>query len=209
MRWVGFCHGCQRDDVEVEPRSDRHEKTLCDRCAEHRPVLLKTSPIYGNDTLTTPPRPRPETLPLQGNETRTRTRTRDYQQVRRTREEPQAAETPAETAEVDELLSDYETGKIAPAPIRLRELPPGATAALEKVRADFMLVAGLRLAVDDPRPVPYGCEWVAERVKLSKPHVARILKELVALGVIRYVGNMPGRGKGGEGTRLYEPCYAA
>jgi hypothetical protein len=34
MRWIGHCHGCRRDDREVQTYYEHSAKTLCDACAE-------------------------------------------------------------------------------------------------------------------------------------------------------------------------------
>jgi hypothetical protein len=39
-RWVGYCHGCRRFDVEVETRYDHGARTLCDWCCD-RPTTAR------------------------------------------------------------------------------------------------------------------------------------------------------------------------
>src|SRR4051794_28055904 len=37
-RWVGYCHGCRRDDREVETHYEHAARTLCDACAGRTPA---------------------------------------------------------------------------------------------------------------------------------------------------------------------------
>jgi hypothetical protein len=66
---------------------------------------------------------------------------------------------------------------------------------------------GLRIAVDEDRPLIYSTRFCAWRMgwKLSsgewdKKRASRVLTKLLRAGVIRHVGDMPG-----SGTRLYAP----
>lgn len=51
-RFIGHCHGCRRDDREVETRYDRGARTLCDRC--YRTTTTTTPATPGGANFTTP-----------------------------------------------------------------------------------------------------------------------------------------------------------
>jgi hypothetical protein len=66
------------------------------------------------------------------------------------------------------------------------------------------LLIGLRLAVDEHRPLPYSTRFCAERCGLhDQGHASRVLRALVDAGVIRYVESLEPRGKR-DGTKLYQ-----
>lgn len=44
-RRVGYCTGCHRDGVEVEPRRSHGERVLCDRCTE-RPHVISSAGLH-------------------------------------------------------------------------------------------------------------------------------------------------------------------
>ena len=78
-----------------------------------------------------------------------------------------------------------------------------ASPAMRRVARDIRLLLGLRLAVDDDRPLPYSTRFCAERCgPHDHGHASRVLRTLVATRVIRYVESMEPRGKG-DGTKLY------
>jgi 5S rRNA maturation endonuclease (ribonuclease M5) len=111
--------------------------------------------------------------------------------------------------EIYELLEEYEAGELTPAPLSLpvERLPARAKAA-RRVAADIELQMGLRLKVDEDRPLPYGTQWCAERCGLrDKRHASRVLLQLERAGVIRNVGSMPPRGLP-DGTKMYLPGLA-
>jgi hypothetical protein len=109
--------------------------------------------------------------------------------------------------ETYELLKRYEEGLLAPRPVRLGPLPAEATESMRLVAEDIALLLGLRIAVDDDRPLMYSTWFCAWRMgwKVSsggwdKKRASRVLNKLVSAGVISHVGDMP-RTK----TRLYAP----
>jgi hypothetical protein len=76
---------------------------------------------------------------------------------------------------------------------------------MHAVARDLRLLMGLRLAVDEHRPLPYATTLCAQRCGLRDPKQAsRVLRALVRLGVIDHVGSLPARGKP-DGTKLYAP----
>jgi hypothetical protein len=108
-------------------------------------------------------------------------------------------------AETDELLKRHEAGLLVPHPILLGSMPEGATESMRLVAEDIALLLGLRIAVDDDRPLMYSTRFCASRMgwKLTsgewdKRRASRVLTKLMSAGVIRHVGDMPG-----SGTRLY------
>ena len=105
--------------------------------------------------------------------------------------------------ELTGLIRDHDRGLLEPADVELGELPTGASPAMRKVAADIRLLLGLRLAVDDDRPLPYSTRFGAERCGLhDQAHASRVLRALVEAGVIRYVESLDPRGKP-DGTKLY------
>jgi hypothetical protein len=111
-----------------------------------------------------------------------------------------------DVAEVDALLAQRAAGEIEPVPVYLPALPTDANPSMRKVAKFFALVRGLRLAVDDDRPVIFGVAWVAGHLGWTEMRVSRALQKLRApeVGVLQLVGSMPGRG-GRRGTHLYVP----
>jgi hypothetical protein len=74
---------------------------------------------------------------------------------------------------------------------------------------DMRLRMGLRLAVEDERPLPYAAsEAVRAGIARDKPQASRVIRQLVEAGVIVHAGELAPRGKG-NGTRLYAPPPAA
>jgi hypothetical protein len=110
--------------------------------------------------------------------------------------------TPAREAEVDGLLRMYHEGRIQPEPVVFPAVDLPETAV--RVRDDFGLVYGLRLAGCDDRPVPYGRAWAAARLKVAEVTVWRALRRLVAAGVLVDCGELPARGRG-NGTSTFLP----
>lgn len=110
--------------------------------------------------------------------------------------------------ELLELLEDFEKGGLQPHPVILGPLPDRATDDMRAVAADIALLIGLRAAVCEDRPLPYSRRFCASRMGWSDPkRAARALRKLVAVGVIRSVGEMPARGMP-YGTKLYAPPLA-
>jgi hypothetical protein len=101
------------------------------------------------------------------------------------------------------LIRDHERGLLKPAAVQLGELPAGASRAMRDVADDIRLLIGLRLAVDEPRPLPYSTRFCAERCGLyDHAHASRVLRELERAGVIERDGALTPRGKP-DGTKLY------
>ena len=101
------------------------------------------------------------------------------------------------------LIRDYERRRLEPVAVELGELPADASPAMRKVAADIRLLLGLRLAVDDDRPLPYSTRFCAERCGLhDQGHASRVLRALEQTGVIERAGTLDPRGKP-DGTKLY------
>ena len=110
-------------------------------------------------------------------------------------------------AETYELLKRHETGLLMPHPVSLGSMPVERTESMRLVAEDIALLLGLRIAVDEDRPLMYSTRFCAWRMgwRLSsgewdKKRASRVINKLVSAGVIRHVGDMPG-----SGTRLYAP----
>jgi hypothetical protein len=72
------------------------------------------------------------------------------------------------------------------------------------VADDVRLLLGLRLAVDEVRPLPYSARFCAERCGLhDHAHASRVLRALERAGVVQCVGTLKPRGKP-DGTKLYQ-----
>ena len=113
----------------------------------------------------------------------------------------------AHEAEIYELLARYEAGLLEPRPVGLGAMPTGASEAMRAVAADIALLIGLRLAVDDDRPLIYSARFCAWRMgwkilsgEWDKRRANRVINKLLEAGVIEWVGEMP-RSK----ARLYAP----
>jgi hypothetical protein len=88
--------------------------------------------------------------------------------------------------------------------VALGELPAGASRAMHEVAADIRLLIGLRLAVDEDRPLPYSTRFCAERCGLhDQAHASRVLRQLEQAGVVERAGTLDPRGKP-DGTKLYQ-----
>jgi hypothetical protein len=110
---------------------------------------------------------------------------------------------PKEEPELLGLIRDNERGELEPVDVRLGELPANASPAMRRVAEDIRLLLGLRLAVDEDRPLPYSTRFCAERCGLHHhTQASRVLRQLVEAGVLESAGAMPARGKG-DGTKLY------
>jgi hypothetical protein len=108
------------------------------------------------------------------------------------------------------LLDEYRAGRLRPRDVRLGEMPTCATPLMRAIAADMRLRIGLRLAVDDDRPLPYATsEAVGSRLARHKMQASRALRKLVAAGVIEDAGSLAPRRSGPpDGTRLYRPPAA-
>lgn len=101
-------------------------------------------------------------------------------------------------AEIYDLLERHRRGQLRPAHVELGPMPPDATESMVKVARDIALLIGLRLAVDDDRPLIYATSFCAWRMgwatstgEPDKPRASRVLRKLIDAGVIEYVGTMP------------------
>jgi hypothetical protein len=93
---------------------------------------------------------------------------------------------------------------LEPIDMALGALPAGASRAMHDVAADIRLLLGLRLAVDDDRPLPYSTRFCAERCGLrDHGQASRVLRALERAGVIERAGRLDPRGKP-DGTKLYQ-----
>ena len=93
--------------------------------------------------------------------------------------------------------------RLEPVDVRLGQLPANASPAMREGADDIRLLLGLRLAVDDDRPLPYSTRFCAERCGLhDQAHASRILRRLVEAGVIRHAESLEPRGKR-DGTKCY------
>jgi hypothetical protein len=112
--------------------------------------------------------------------------------------------------ELRELEEDYRAGRRQPIPVRLGEMPPDATPLMHEIADHMARRMGLRLTVDDDRPLPYATtEAVRAGFAANPPQASRAIARLVKAGVIRHVGNMPRRPGGPpDGTKLYAPPLA-
>lgn len=102
------------------------------------------------------------------------------------------------------LIRDHDRGTLQPVDVALGELPAGASDAMRAVAADVRLLLGLRLAVDDDRPLPYSTRFCAERCGLrDQAQASRVLRALERVGVVKCAGTLEPRGKP-DGTKLYQ-----
>jgi hypothetical protein len=77
------------------------------------------------------------------------------------------------------------------------------TELMHTVADDIRLLLGLRLAVNEDRPLPYSAAFCAERCGLrDKRQASRVLRALERIGVVQCTGTMEPRGKP-DGTKLY------
>ena len=101
------------------------------------------------------------------------------------------------------LVRDHDAGLLKPVDVQLGELPADASKAMRRVAEDIRLLLGLRLAVDEDRPLPYSTRFCAERCGLRDPaHASRVLHQLVDAGVLESAGTLKPRGMP-FGTKLY------
>lgn len=106
--------------------------------------------------------------------------------------------------ELHGLIRDHERGELQPVDVRLGELPPNASPAMRDVAGDIRLLIGLRLAVDEDRPLPYSTRFCAERCGLrDQAQASRVLRALERVGVVKCAGTLEPRGKP-DGTKLYQ-----
>jgi hypothetical protein len=135
-------------------------------------------------------------------DTRTRIRNKDTAALKE--HEPTGA--PCVTDDQPELrllLAEHAAGILQPVEVVLGELPEDASAGMAAVAEDVRLLIGLRLAVDEDRPLPYSARFASERLGWSNPSRAnRVLRRLCDAGVIVYAGSLPPRGQP-HGTATY------
>jgi hypothetical protein len=106
--------------------------------------------------------------------------------------------TRLEGAELYDLLERHRQGALIPEPVALGPMPPNATHSMRRVAADISLLIGLRLAVDEDRPLVYSTSfcawrmgWATSTAAPDKPRASRVLRKLIESGVIECVGSMP------------------
>jgi len=111
--------------------------------------------------------------------------------------------------ELTGLIRDHKAGLLEPVDVELGPLPADASPAMRTVAADIRLLLGLRLAVDELRPLPYATRFCAKRCGLhDQAHASRVLRALERAGVIERAGALDPQGKP-DGTKLYQaPCLA-
>jgi hypothetical protein len=78
----------------------------------------------------------------------------------------------AREPELRGLIRDHERGELEPIDVALGGLPAGASEAMRDVAADIRLLLGLRLAVDEDRPLPYSARFCAEAAGQAGRHEA-------------------------------------
>ena len=114
------------------------------------------------------------------------------------------------------LIRDYENGRLRPVHVELGPLPATGSRAeafdgrqvvvtdtMHDVAADIRLLLGLRLAVDEQKPLPYSTRFCAERCRLRDHRQAsRALRSLEQLGVVECAGKLKSRGQP-YGTKTY------
>src|SRR4051812_47845061 len=77
------------------------------------------------------------------------------------------------------LLYDHRAGRLRPCDVRLGEMPTCATSLMRGIAADMRLRMGLRLAVDDDRPLPYApSEAVGSGLARHKMQASRAIRQL-------------------------------
>jgi hypothetical protein len=110
-------------------------------------------------------------------------------------------------AEIYELLTEFEAGRLTPVEVPFGVVPADATDDMRRVADDMRQLMGLRLAVGEDRPLPYARKWAAQRLGWGKNHrrAGRAIKRLCDAGVIVYAGSLPARGKR-DGTKTYLPA---
>lgn len=116
-----------------------------------------------------------------------------------------STEGAAEQPETYDLLERYAQGVLMPVPVQLGAMPAGATTSMRSVAGDMALLIGLRLAVDEDRPLLYSTSFCAWRMgwelasgEPDKRRASRVINKLLGARVIQLAGEMPG-----TGTRLF------
>ncbi len=110
-----------------------------------------------------------------------------------------------EQPEMYDLMERHQRGLLSPLPVRLGALPESASDSMRAVADDIALLVGLRLAVDEDRPLLYStsfCAWRMDWKDASgapdKRRASRVINKLLDAGVVECVGTMPR-----TGTRLF------
>src|SRR4051794_34305393 len=158
-RFVGHCHGCRREDREVETRYDRGALTLCDDCVDRGPIIRNrlTAPLARAPAPARPqqtdvsssrscsvdapvpvPVPVPYLLPQEG-----------------------------ERADVEVLLDRHETWGDSVEMPPMQELPRWATPAMRLVYGDLALCVALHVAAGDDGSVIYAVDWGGGRLGIG------------------------------------------
>jgi hypothetical protein len=123
---------------------------------------------------------------------------------------------PGKQPELLGLILDHGSGLLKPMPVELGQLPPVGsrvvdfkgqpvvvTQLMHTVADDIRLLLGLRLAVNEDRPLPYSARFCSKRCGLrDERQASRVLRALERVGVIECVGTMKPRCKP-DGTKLY------
>jgi hypothetical protein len=120
------------------------------------------------------------------------------------KEEPSSHDgSKGEEPELLGLIRDNKRGELEPADVQLGVLPANASKAMRRVAEDIRLLIGLRLAVDEYRPLPYSTRFCAERCGLRHhTQASRVLRDLERAGVVKCAEPLKPRGKG-DGTKTY------
>lgn len=116
-----------------------------------------------------------------------------------------------EQPETYDLLERHERGLLNPLPVTLGALPESAGYSMRAVADDIALLIGLRLAVDEDRPLLYSTSFCAWRMGWTdasgapdKRRASRVINKLLDAGVVECVGTMPR-----TGTRLFSAPSAS
>ena len=166
-RWIGYCHGCRRDDREVETRHDRAARSLCDTCATRAQPQAVGSPEPLLLTEVGVPVPVPVPVP--------------------SIEKQGLQERPDLRVELDRC----EAGEVDANRVPTMALPSWATAAMRDVLDDLAFCSGVLRAAGDDGTVIYAVDWAARRVGRSGSTVSIALRALRRCGAIRLVKVLP------------------
>jgi hypothetical protein len=109
---------------------------------------------------------------------------------------------------VEWLLREHKAGRCQPVEVALPPLPATARDSTRTVLEHFRLVYGLRLSVEDDRPVPLSARFVGKHTGLHHAVTNLALNRLCDhYGVLRRCEPLPGRNA--RGTHTYLPGGAA
>ena len=199
--------GCTRSPAA--PRRDHGERVLCDACAA-RPGQFPPS-IYDGLDPNAEPAPVARPLPRKALKNEARDPSPPTSGVPSPRpgpgpgvhlQEGRLGETP----ELYDLIVEHDRGRLQPVDVTLGAMPLNAGWLMREIAKDMRLLMGLRLAVEEDRPLPYAASFAARRVGLGgdKRRASRAIRALVRTGVVEEAGALP-RQAGGppDGTKLY------